>query len=366
MSSELSSSLVKPFLEISSYKELEIPFEYTQNSNPQIIKDFIHQQHPKLCQFKLINKQSTPISLPSSQTINLPHISSRKSYEINQFISYINKLHTYYEFEFIIDVGAGKPYLGYALSSTFKILSIEKDISRVKTSRKLGFLLSNDSIHHTDSLNFGQETLRFINSQKSINGKVPKALIVGLDTCGDLPNMIMDGMLRGVQGVDVIGCCFVSCCYHKVSELRSHALKNVNVNFCGIASSQDLRFLKENEVVLAFKKEYYEEKLHQFFDVQDLNVCKNDDYDSWGKFISRIESVYGIELVHLRDMVNNEDELQMFQKWCYTRGFLSQVLETIVHRDRINYLKENDVDVSMEILFDFTKSSRNVLITGIK
>lgn len=356
-------SLLTQYQSIESYKQVSL--EYTSQDTSQIINDFIHLQHPSLTSIKFINKtSSSPPSFPLRISPKFPQLSTRKTYEILQFSNYILSLNESTPFEFIVDVGAGKSYLGQSLSSHFKIISIEKDVSKVKTFNR--FIRQSPQIHQTTDLRFGEDTIHFINSQKARNGELPRALIVGLDTCGDLPNMIMDGVVEGVKGLDVIGCCFVSCCFHKVSRFVSDELKGDGVRFDVLGYGQDLRFLSNDEIVLSFKKEFYKEVLELELDDVELTGLKNKDFENWESSISRVGEVYGFEqLDHLK--FNQDEFIGNFIKWCFVKGVLSQVVETLVHHDRVRYLQNHGVgNVSIDALFDFNKSSRNILITGIK
>lgn len=380
----ISSPLVQPYLssQLSSKKQVTIPISYpTRPTESQIIKDLIHLKHPIFQSIQLIDKKTSPLQLPPAHFNKFPTLSPRKSYEIDQFAKYIQFINTTKTpFEFIIDVGAGKSYLGRSLAPHFSIISVEHDLSKISTSRTLSRFDNNitgaaglqvGAIHHVRDLNFGAKTLNFINSRKKINGSIPRALIVGLDVCGDLPNLIMSKTVNGIEGLEIVGCCFVSCCYHKVGGFVSNKLRETTqMRFDELGYFQDLRFLKDDEVLLAFKKEYYKEVLIEIIgdDGIDLTTLRNTDFTSWESFITRIGEINGLEQYdQYFGRVNHEEFISHFITWCYVRGFLSQVIETLVHHDRVEFLENNGCSiVSTDILFDFNKSSRNVLLTGIK
>lgn len=378
MSRLLSSPLVKPFLNIDSYKEIELPFDYKEEKESQIIKDLIHLEYLNFQQIKplLIDKLSQSINLPKDQLIHVPQgLSPRKTYEVEKFASYILSLHETVPFEFIIDIGAGKSYLGRALCSKFPIVSIENDPIRTKTSKRIGSLLlngtKNDSIHYTTGIEFGADTLRFINSHKKVNNETPKAIVIGLDICGDtLPNMAMDALVNGIKGLEVIGTCFVGCCFHKIQDgFRSSTLRDHSPRFDKLMSSHDLRYLDHNDLILEFKREYFKEKFQERTGMSlNITILKNTDYENWEKFNTRIGEIYGNEQVRSKiEQVTKNEFISDFKKWCYVKGFISIVMESIIHEDRLMYLEENGcMDCSIEVLFNFTKSSRNVLIKGIK
>ncbi|CCH46262.1 hypothetical protein BN7_5854 [Wickerhamomyces ciferrii] len=321
----LESESIKPYLNINKFEEIELPFEYNETDLDRIINDFTHLSHPRFQNIKsnLINK-TTKLEEPQQQQppIQIPFISPRKSYELTQFNCKITQIYENTPFEFIIDVGAGNSNL----SRLHKLptIAIEPNLKAQKVNKRLNGLmkhsvssLEDNQVHYTKHFELNDEdTLRFIRSRQRSNSGKPKCLIIGLDTCGDLSGNIIDLVVKSPSFLDVIGCLFVPCCFHKVTKFISLKFMEHDVNF-KVFGTSDLRALDNQEIIKRFEVE------------QDRSV-----HNACGIFI----------------------------KWCFVYGFLSHVIETLVIQDRIELLKEHNHHPNIDIIFHFDKSSRNIAI----
>lgn len=321
---------------ISLYNQLlaeSLPPDYQPTSSTQIISDLIHLQHPIFKPYNslLIDKLQSPAnsttinSRPAATATASSFLSPRKHYEVQTFTQYICRS-SLCDVEYVIEFGSGKSYLSRELvKAGYKVICIEINNDRIKTSKRLDSLLNqqhNPILYLNSGLQEVDKIRHFVDCTKNNNCDLtPKCLLIGLDSCGEtLPRMIMDALIEGVQGLDVVGCSFIPCCFHKVEGLQTYS----DGKFINRACSQDLRFLANNEDIIE----------HYF-------VTEDEDEEDFN--------------------------MERFKLWCFERA-KALFSEFVIMKDREEYLRgvPQVAEVFIETVFDFKISSRNLVITCVK
>lgn len=272
-------------------------------------------------------QSDTDLSLPKTKTtLTIPHyptlpttLSPRKTHEISQMVGYITDLHNLYQFDFLIDVGSGGAHLSRALNMRLRvpIVCVEEDMRRVCIARRMDRMIGVIDLFYVRELNsvYGEEVQKFIGARKKSNCGIARGFVIGLDVCGDLGTEIVEFIKTGHSPIDIIGCCFVACCFHKCTRLLTIDDYDAYDVLSGLTkcSDQDIRALTEDEIMQKYQIEAQDESIEQ---------------------------------------------------WRLEKGPLSSILESIVHQDRMDALQ--GYNVSKDIMFDYTISSRNVSITAIR
>lgn len=251
----------------------------------------------------------TPVKI-QPEVKGIPGLSKRKTHELSQLLPRILKLVDDVDVEFVIDVGSGKSYLSRLLSSYCNVIAIERNQMRRKASTRLD-QLTDAKVFYINDLAHLDTTEQFVLSRKKNNGTIPRALLVGLDVCGDLPiDLISCVIANDLHFIELVGCFVIPCCMHKITKLRT-----VDLEIPSWLGSQDLRYLTEIEI-----KEKFEQ----------------DDSYSLG-----------------------------WRRWCYQYGWMTQLFESIVLNDLHRFMLSNGVDANVDTVFDFNISSRNVMLQGL-
>ncbi|ONH65424.1 hypothetical protein BON22_4633 [Cyberlindnera fabianii] len=121
-------------------------------------------------------------------------------------------------------------------------------------------------------------------ARKKSNCGIARGFVIGLDVCGDLGTEIVEFIKTGHSPIDIIGCCFVACCFHKCTRL----LTIDDYDAYDVVSDQDIRALTEDEIMQKYQIEAQDEPIEQ---------------------------------------------------WRLEKGPLSSILESIVHQDRMDALQ---------------------------
>lgn len=190
----------------------------------------------------LLDKSSA--KLLDERDMGIPGLSRRKAHELSQLIPRITKLIDDRAVEFIIDIGSGKSYLSRVLSRKCEVICVEHDAMRIKSSKRLD-ALQGSSIAYISNLDQLSSLERHVLSRKKHNDRIPNALIVGLDVCGDLPLSTARFLLDNeIQFLDIMGMLIIPCCFHKITRLLT-----MDIAPPTWLSSQDLRHLTKEELM---------------------------------------------------------------------------------------------------------------------
>ncbi|KAG8040941.1 hypothetical protein G9C98_001929 [Cotesia typhae] len=203
---------LKNFIEKINYLNLK--------NNPHVLKleDLYILSDNKFSWNEFCNKNND-----NNSKIKQNFMKDKKNYEIEvltKVIGYLSKINS----SLVIDVGAGKGYLGTSLYENYKIPVVAIDscesrhksaISRQKLLLKKthkSYPLVQHSINYIDESTDYSELIK--SSLPDYNGQ-DNYLLAGLHTCGSLAGAMIKGFLNS-PSLNTL--CVVSCCYHLTEE----------------------------------------------------------------------------------------------------------------------------------------------------
>ena len=307
-------------------------------------------------------------------------VKKKKRHEIQKIVPILKKLKDTINYEYVVDIGGGVGHLSRVLSHYHSIPSISVDrdsqfqkngIERLKKYRKIE----------------GSRDVRFVhlNCGEKGNGEIlksifkPSALTLGLHTCGALAIEVIQNSID----YQTMGLLNFGCCYHRLTPERDFPLstfyKNNNffkLNLFGLSlatrSHAEMSFF---DYQTKERVKYYRYALHLFLMKHfnnkfftDVGECQIRIY--WGSFSHYIKNK--LDELNLTHSFEEHDFTQFYEDpiiqkklrvmWLCNiiRWQLGRALEVYLLLDRVEYLKEQGLDVKIEQYFNEVLSPRNI------
>jgi hypothetical protein len=219
--------------------------------HPCLIKEFLI----RINHLKLLDRNKEPAIPPYDEydASNIDHfgMSRKKAHEVSNMTGCIQRLSSLMNITQIIDVGSGKGYLSKSLTYNCQVKVFGVDSQSINTSgaldrcRKLDKYFDlqlqkkketvNESQSSTecnnrsltaDEWNTYQPLTCIVSPHDNITDIIKATVdgfsctnnttgIIGLHTCGQLPNVIMNQFMTN-EALKVL--CLVGCCYHQITD----------------------------------------------------------------------------------------------------------------------------------------------------
>ncbi|XP_008559386.1 probable methyltransferase-like protein 25 [Microplitis demolitor] len=304
----------------------------------------------------------------------------KKKYEIEIFskvIGYLSRLNS----SLVIDVGAGKGYLGTSLYKNYKIpvLAVDSCESRHKSAisrQKLLIKKTHQSyplVQH--SVQYINETTNYAELVRSsfpdLNGH-DNYLLAGLHTCGSLAGAMIKSFLNS-QCLTTL--CVISCCYHLTEECLTDKCKfTKNARMLAQQSVERI----SNKYRSSSPSLFYRALLQiilQSLGIPGSRVGRGAPTESFPVYATWALKKIGVDnnkIPSTNDLnelyetyVDHEWRMNAFQ---YLRVHLGSLIESALILDRVVYLLRSNKcsKVSVVRLFDPIISPRCYLITALK
>ncbi|CAG5088269.1 Similar to Mettl25: Methyltransferase-like protein 25 (Mus musculus) [Cotesia congregata] len=329
---------LKNFIEKINYLNLK--------NNPHLLKleDLSVLSDNKFSWNEFCNKNND-----NNNKIKQNFMKDKKNYEIEvltKVIGYLSKINS----SLVIDVGAGKGYLGTSLYENYKIpvVAIDSCESRHKSAisrQKLLLKKTHKSYplvqHSINYINESTDYSELINSALPDYNGQDNYLLAGLHTCGSLAGAMIKGFLNSPSLKTL---CVVSCCYHLTEECLTK-----NCKF-----TTNARMLAQQSVERMSKKsKQYSPSLFYRSLLQKIGLEQN-----------QIPSTEDLEKLH-RAYADREWKMNAFQ---YLRVHLASLIESALVLDRVIYLQKSGKcsKASVVRLFDPLLSPRCYAIIALK
>ncbi len=315
-------------------------------------------------------------------------VKEKKRHEIQRIIPTVKMFKSIIPFNHVIDIGGGVGHLARTLAHYHGIetytFDMEKQFQEQGKQRAKKFrLLPIAKPLHFVNIRFGDAKKESVEEKKLQEIVHANAFVVGLHTCGNLANkVIQTSMEFKTRGLLSFGCC-----YHKLDPVhefkiskyyKEHAL-DLNVYsltlgtraHCATTRSdyETKKLVKYFRYILHF---WLNEKHH----IKDLfDVGENNVRDYHGKFsayaIPKLQKLnlaipLSKELDEYFDYHANSKNMYHLYLANLIRWQFGKVLEHYILFDRVMYLLENGYKVRMETFFEEELSPRNIGIMAYK
>lgn len=342
---------------------------------------------------KEVQRLSELPSIPNFNEIPLEDwafqgVKKKKRHEIQTLVPVINNLKKDFPFEHVVDIGGGVGHLSRVLAhyhgipsysldrnSEFQKIGLERlsKYRKIEGAREVKFI----------TIDFGNDNEK--DNQAELSGVfTDKSLALGLHTCGNLANTLIQKSIDNKMGLLSFGCCYLnlnpekdfplSKFYQeeKYSKLNLFALtlatrSHVEMDFCDYQTKERVK--------------NYRYALHLFL----MKYFKRGDLTGVGECHIRVYSepfanyikvkLHELKIDHQfsdRDFNAFYDdpllqrELRVMFLCNIIRWQIGRVLEIYLLLDRCLYLEENGFAVRMEKYFEEKISPRNIGILAIK
>ncbi|XP_044584278.1 methyltransferase-like protein 25 [Cotesia glomerata] len=360
---------LKNFIEKINYLNLK--------NNPHLLKleDLSVLSDNKFSWNEFCNKNND-----NNSKIKQNFMKDKKNYEIEvltKVIGYLSKINS----SLVIDVGAGKGYLGTSLYENYKIpvVAIDSCESRHKSAISRQKLLLKKT-HKSYPL--VQHTINYINESTDysqlINSSLPNYngqdnyLLAGLHTCGSLAGAMIKGFLNSLSLKTL---CVVSCCYHLTEECLTENCKfTTNARMLAQQSVERMSKKSEQYSPSLFYRSLLQ-VLFQFLGIPNSRVGRGaptedfPTYATWalkkiGLEQNQIPSTEDLDKLH-RAYADREWKMNAFQ---YLRVHLAPLIESALVLDRVIYLQKSGKcsKASVVRIFDPLLSPRCYAIIALK
>lgn len=296
-------------------------------------------------------------------------VSIKKQHEIERLASFIidQKPNT------ILDIGSGAGLLSMQISNQLNCQCTLIDQSS-------DFQAKGKQIIKRWHSHLGHN-IKYINKffdKNYSNEHGPNQFIIGLHTCGNLSNELINYHLNFSTSKLVN----IPCCYHKLNNsqinLSKFARNNSPLNFSKYAKDMAAKSYKElslRDFEHKLKVKNYRYALHLFRyengDDQFTSLGKTQQKD-YGLSFSEYTKKYSPDLnsisnLQLESFINsNKTKEQVLELICLgiLRNQLGRLVELYIVLDRVLYLQEANKEVQLHTIFDRNLSPRNLLITS--
>lgn len=176
----------------------------------------------------------------------------KKQYEVDHMSKFVGTLCRKQEIFTIVDIGSGRAYLSSQLSSSlfdnkFNVIAIDSSQSNVESSLKRVDIMKRKTLVFSENNNETEKFKtfsQFIQSSTELHDLVlentqnkienENYALVGLHSCGNLSNSIMNLFLNNQKSSRKL-LCNVACCYNLLNEkyskdfLSNHDFKKTNI-----------------------------------------------------------------------------------------------------------------------------------------
>lgn len=290
------------------------------------------------------------------------------------------------EIKLIIDIGAGLGYLSRILARKYgyKVIGLENRedvVSKSNKNNEKNIKFVKEGSFHSYCLNLTSETTCNDIEEiiKSEFGKIIPYIIIGLHCCGDLSVYIINLFFHQVDN-NCKGFFFLGCCYNLLNNFPlSIKYKNISLNYhqkniaCQLLLNSSA--ITPEEKILSIKTLYY----RSLFQIH-LKSINHLAYQYPQNFkISKIKPEYTDSFLHYfkfcvnklkidcpsDDYINNLESQYKFKDFVIyysLRNSLTDVFESIIIIDRIEYIKSVTNNVEYIPIFPINISPRNIAI----
>lgn len=290
------------------------------------------------------------------------------------------------EIKLIIDIGAGLGYLSRILARKYgyKVIGLENRedvVSKSNKNNEKNIKFVKEGSFHSYCLNLTSETTCNDIEEiiKSEFGKIIPYIIIGLHCCGDLSVYIINLFFHQVDN-NCKGFFFLGWCYNLLNNFPlSIKYKNISLNYhqkniaCQLLLNSSA--ITPEEKILSIKTLYY----RSLFQIH-LKSINHLAYQYPQNFkISKIKPEYTDSFLHYfkfcvnklkidcpsDDYINNLESQYKFKDFVIyysLRNSLTDVFESIIIIDRIEYIKSVTNNVEYIPIFPINISPRNIAI----
>lgn len=315
-------------------------------------------------------------------------VKEKKKHEIQIMAPVIKDLFQDKKFKYIIDIGGGVGHLSRILAHYYDIscISIDQNTefqeigkNRLKKDKNPTSNKSVEFVNFTFGENESSEEY-----QKRIHHLFhEKSLNIGLHTCGNLANVLIDQTIR----YDAHALLSFGCCYYRMNTQtdfpKSQFYKESNLfklNLFGLtlATRNHRETDWENYVHKKQVKDYRYAfhlllmKKFNIHDAYDIGECHNREYwRPWSEYaLMKLDYLNLTHTLSSSDLENfyqdSQEELEEFYLYNLMRWRFGRALEVYILLDRCLWLEENNYEVEFNQYFDETKSPRNLGILARK
>jgi hypothetical protein len=314
-------------------------------------------------------------------------VKEKKKHEINRLAPHIKKLESNLLFERIIDIGGGVGHFSRVMAHYYQLncISIDREKSFQESGKKrlLRYRKLSDARDvEFSEINFGSSE----DEDRLKNILNSKAFTIGLHTCGNLANTVMSTTLKhGGSGLLSFGCC-----YHKMTNendfpkstfFKDQLPLKLNI-FALTLATRAHGPISFSDFELKNRVKNYRGALHLFlyhklnrkncFDVGELKNVK-EYLLPFSHYIRSKLLILGIDHQfsdrEFDDFYNDPKTQSTLKKMfllSLIRWHIGRVLEVFILLDRVLYLEENQMKVSIQTYFEEEISPRNIGILATK
>lgn len=210
-------------------------------------EDLLKTDQTELINFKqMVDEQFSKIQKQNR------FMNQKKQYEVDHMSKFVGILCRKQEIYTIVDIGSGRAYLSSQLSSSlfdnkFNVIAIDSSQSNVESSLKRFDIMKRKTLVFSENSQKSEKFKtfsQFIQSSTQLHDLVlqntqnmienEKYALIGLHSCGNLSNSIMNLFLNNQKSSRKL-LCNVACCYNLLNEkyskdfLSNHDFKKTNI-----------------------------------------------------------------------------------------------------------------------------------------